>query len=243
MPSGHVMIVSGVEFEYPSLGVVHITVRYNSRHISARWRDGKVYLNVPYGVGEEDVRRALDSFAPKLNASRPQILYYDNQRLEFEGLAITIKRQSHSPSQIIAQARLPQSVVEVGADFDFNKTDTSRAISNMMCRIAQRLAPNVLLPRARQLAQSVKRTPVGWSISNGHRVLGRCDSSGIIALSYVLVFLPQHLRDYIVFHELAHLSEMNHSPRFHELCNQYCGGREAQLIADLHAYHWPIYRK
>lgn len=237
------MIISGAEFEYPPLGVVHLTVRNNSRHISARWRNGKVYLNVPYGVDEAEVKRALDTFAPRLMKKRPQLLYHDGQQLNFEGLSIVIRTQSHTPSQIIAQARLPQSVVEVGSNLDFNNPDVSLTISNMMCRIAQRVAPNVLLPRARQLAQKVKKSPIGWTISTGHRTLGRCDSSGVIALSYVLVFLTPQLRDYIVYHELAHLSEMNHSDRFHQLCNQYCGGREAALIAALHSYTWPIYRK
>lgn len=236
------MVISGTEFEYPQLGIVHLAVRYNSRHISARWRDGKVFLNVPYGVEEEDVHRALIQFTPRLKASRPEILYYDGQVHQFDGLTIVVKRQTHSPAQIITQAQLPQSIIEVGSDFDFNNNDTARSISNMMCRIAQRLAPNILLPRARQLAHTINKTPVGWTISNGHRVLGRCDTNGIIALSYILVFLPQNLRDYVIFHELAHLSEMNHSPRFHELCNEYCGGEESHLIAQLHSYRWPVYR-
>ena len=72
-------IISGTEFDYPPLGIVRLTVRYNSRHISARWKDGKVCLNVPYGVDEEDVSRALEQFTPQLNATRPEILYYDGQ--------------------------------------------------------------------------------------------------------------------------------------------------------------------
>ena len=236
------MVVSGLEFNYPPLGIVHVTVRYNSRHISARWREGKVYLNVPYGVREEDMMKALASFVPALMEKRPKILYYDGQILEFEGLTITVKHQLHAPGQIITQAQLPHSVIEVGSNYDFNNTDVAQTISKMLCRIAQRLAPNILLPRARQLAHSVGKTPVGWTISNGHRVLGHCNSNGVIALSYVLVFLPQNLRDYVIFHELAHLSEMNHSARFHELCNQYCGGKESDLIKELNKFQWPIYK-
>ena len=236
------MIVSSYEFDYPSLGIVHVVPRRRSGRISARWRDGKVYINVPWGISERDMLRALASFEPNLKSSRPEILYYDGQSIELEGVTITIGRQSFSPDKIISQAQLPHSVIEVGRNFDFNKSDTSRTISNMMCRIAQRLAADLLLPRARELAQEVKRYPVGWEISNGHRVLGRCDTNGIIALSYILVFLPSHLRDFVIYHELAHLSEMNHSPRFHELCNEYCGGREAQLKAELRAFKWPIYK-
>lgn len=59
----------------------------------------------------------------------------------------------------------------------------------------------------------------------------------------MLVFLPQELRDYIICHELAHLSEMNHSPRFHALLDSYLDGREAMLAARLRAYSWPVLRK
>ena len=33
-------------------------------------------------------------------------------------------------------------------------------------------------------------------------------------LSWRLVHLPPHLTDYVVAHELAHLREISHSPRF-----------------------------
>lgn len=237
------MLESGFEFNHPDLGVVHIVVRPNSCHISARWRDGKVYLNVPRGLRYKDVLPVLDEMTPRLADRRPSLMYHDGQQLTFAGgLTVVIQRQSHSPARILAQAHLPVSSVEVGTEWDFNKEETSRSISNYLCRIAQRLAPAMLLPRARELAQAVNAAPMGWRISTGHRILGQCNTSGIISLSYMLVFLPQHLRDYIVYHELAHLSEMNHSPRFHALCNAYCGGRESRYIRELNTYSWPVLR-
>jgi hypothetical protein len=35
-----------------------------------------------------------------------------------------------------------------------------------------------------------------------------------VLLSWRLIHLPPHLTDYVVAHELAHLREINHSPRF-----------------------------
>lgn len=49
---------------------------------------------------------------------------------------------------------------------------------------------------------------------------GSCSESGTLSFSYKLLFLPEHLADYIVVHELCHLQEMNHSVRFWRLVAQ-----------------------
>jgi predicted metal-dependent hydrolase len=43
---------------------------------------------------------------------------------------------------------------------------------------------------------------------------GSCTADGKIRLNWRLVHFPMSLIDYVVAHELAHLKEMNHSPRF-----------------------------
>jgi len=46
---------------------------------------------------------------------------------------------------------------------------------------------------------------------------GSCSSKRNINLSLRILMLPDRVRDYIIVHELAHLSEMNHSPKFWQL--------------------------
>lgn len=55
---------------------------------------------------------------------------------------------------------------------------------------------------------------------------GSCSSSGTIAYSWRVIMAPPHVLDYLVAHEVAHLREMNHSPRFWRLVEGLCPGLE-----------------
>jgi predicted metal-dependent hydrolase len=58
---------------------------------------------------------------------------------------------------------------------------------------------------------------------------GSCSANGTISLNWRLVQTPEFVRDYIVYHELMHLREMNHSERFWARVEEVCPGwREAE---------------
>jgi predicted metal-dependent hydrolase len=43
---------------------------------------------------------------------------------------------------------------------------------------------------------------------------GSCSSARSLSFSWRLIFAPEFVRDYVVAHEVAHLKEMNHGPKF-----------------------------
>jgi predicted metal-dependent hydrolase len=57
-------------------------------------------------------------------------------------------------------------------------------------------------------------------INNAKTRWGSCNRRGDINFTYRLLFAPEELIDYVVVHELAHLKEMNHSPRFWTVVEQ-----------------------
>ena len=59
-------------------------------------------------------------------------------------------------------------------------------------------------------------------LSSARTRWGSCSHHGGISLNWRLVFMPIAVIDYVVCHELAHLKEMNHSPRFWSVVGQLC---------------------
>lgn len=63
---------------------------------------------------------------------------------------------------------------------------------------------------------------------------GSCSKTGIISLDSGLIRLPQHLIDYVVAHEVAHLVDRTHSRRFWALLDRLVpemNGSRAELAA------------
>lgn len=51
---------------------------------------------------------------------------------------------------------------------------------------------------------------------------GSCSSKGGLNFSWRLILVPPPILDYVVIHELAHLRELNHSPRFWAIVAEHC---------------------
>jgi predicted metal-dependent hydrolase len=52
------------------------------------------------------------------------------------------------------------------------------------------------------------------SIKDQKTCWGSCSRKGNLNFNYKILFLPSHLQDYVIVHELAHLSELSHSRSF-----------------------------
>jgi predicted metal-dependent hydrolase len=85
-------------------------------------------------------------------------------------------------------------------------------------------AKRELPPRLLDLAAQHDLTVSRISIRNQRSRWGSCSRAGHICLNWRLVTMPEHVRDYVLIHELMHLKRMDHSPKFWKLVAEACPG-------------------
>jgi predicted metal-dependent hydrolase len=86
--------------------------------------------------------------------------------------------------------------------------------SPVLERALRRRALEVFGERMNHYGARLGRPVPPLSLSSARTRWGSCSRLSGIRLNWRLIHLPLELVDYVVAHELAHLEEMNHSPRF-----------------------------
>lgn len=94
------------------------------------------------------------------------------------------------------------------------QTATPHQIRDTVQAWLQRQAKAWFEPRCRHFAVQLGVTMTGLRLSSAQTRWGSANADGIIRLNWRLIHFSPALIDYVVAHELSHLLEMNHSPRF-----------------------------
>lgn len=110
--------------------------------------------------------------------------------------------------------------------------DEERARTEELRRAARADLP----PRIERLAAATGLRYAKLSIRASRTKWGSCSGRNHISLSLFLVTLPEHLRDFVILHELCHTVHHDHSPRFHALLDRLVGGNEKALNRELKAF-------
>lgn len=87
----------------------------------------------------------------------------------------------------------------------------------------KREAKRELEARTREFAGLIGASPRKISVRDTASRWGSCSVTRSISYSWRLVLAPAFVRDYVVAHEVAHLRELNHGPRFWRLVRELVG--------------------
>ncbi|MGB1127490.1 MAG: M48 family metallopeptidase [Opitutales bacterium] len=123
------------------------------------------------------------------------------------------------------RARARYSFENHGADVHLHLPEIENEAS--LLKLVRQFAKDALHCR---LAYHAKRLGLSYaklSVRDQLSRWGSCSSGRGISLNWRLVLLSPELQDYVILHELAHLTEMNHSQRFWALLDRYDPFRQA----------------
>ncbi len=128
-------------------------------------------------------------------------------------------------------ARMEGDVMVVRAPAHISDDELNRAIENLKARLQRRqqareLSDADLEQRAQELNRRYFDGKLRWRsihwVTNQNKRFGSCTpGQGTIRISHRLAAMPAWVLDYVLVHELAHLVEPNHGPRFWALVNRY----------------------
>jgi len=93
-------------------------------------------------------------------------------------------------------------------------------LKDEIIKIYRNLAKQVLGQQVAAISQHMKVEPMAVKINGAKTRWGSCSSKGNLNFSWYLVMADEDTVNYVVVHELAHLLEMNHSPRFWKIVEQ-----------------------
>lgn len=129
---------------------------------------------------------------------KPHLIVHEPERRG----TVHLGEDERGPLLIVAGDRrhLPRRIA------DFLKREAKRDIEMLVARHTEGLG-------RRAKAIRFKDTSSRW---------GSCTSDGVLAFSWRIMMAPQPVINYLVAHEVAHLREMNHGPKFWKLCNELC---------------------
>jgi len=131
-------------------------------------------------------------------------------------------------------ARLAEggAVLEILAPAAATDAELAPIIENLKARVLRHVERREtaddaeLARRAAELNRQYFDGKLRWAeiryVTNQQHRFGSCTpSTGVIRISHRVAAMPSWVRDYVIVHELAHLKEANHGPRFWKLVNRY----------------------
>jgi predicted metal-dependent hydrolase len=142
--------------------------------------------------------------------ARQQMEWRDGASLPYLGGALTLRlRPASTPAVAVHH---DESTGELAVHLPDGAEE--QALKDIVREWLQRQAHALFAQRLPHYAVQLGVQYHAFRLTSARTQWGSCTAKGMIRLNWRLVHFSQAQIDYVIAHELAHLREMNHSPRF-----------------------------
>ena len=201
-------------------GLVDVPVEIR-RHPSARRLTLRIHqarraviVTVPTTCGLSEAARFVATHADwvrtRLHALPDAIKLTDGALVPIRGVVCRLKFAGATATRgavvTIDRSQMPHPHLIVRGDIEH----AGRRLKDWLYEEARRELDHRVRFHATRLGLKPKRL----SIRDQGSRWGSCSSTGALSFSWRLILAPPEVLDYVAAHEVAHLGEMNHGPRF-----------------------------
>jgi predicted metal-dependent hydrolase len=168
----------------------------------------RVVVNGPWRLSQRDALGFLSAntqwIETRLDALPNAAPFVEGATILFRGRPTLLTRREGRGGAIYTDCHEPS--LEIASS-------TPRFESRVLVAL-KAYAQSDALTYCEPLAAKLGRAPNALALRDTRSRWGSCTSAGDIMVSWRLIGAPPKVFEYVVAHELAHLLELNHSPRF-----------------------------
>ena len=163
-------------------------------------------VTVPAGVSNREalrfIEKSKDWLIRNTSDSEPVKTLAPGQSIPLRGVQHTICHGEKLSRPVIS---LDQEIWVKGAPEHHSRRLMDWLRAEARADLSQRVAVHAASLGAKPGRITVRDTTSRW---------GSCSARGSLSFSWRLILAPPDVLDYVAAHEVAHLKQMNHSPRF-----------------------------
>jgi len=138
----------------------------------------------------------------------PQMQWRDGASLPYLGADVTLRLRADHPNGIAYDTDAGELIVGLPAEA------VEQQLKDRVQSWMQSQAKTIFAERLPIYAEKLDVSYHSFALSSAITQWGSCTVDGKIRLNWRLIHFSLPLIDYVIAHELSHLKEMNHGPRF-----------------------------
>ena len=225
------MIIKNPLTETINIGALSLNVQIErtkrKKTISLQFKDTKLIIKAPKVVSKGSLdeliqrkqnwirERAIMNFEEQKLRNRE---FIDNEKFFFRGKEYALSVIAGREGTVkIVESRLVVTFID-------QKPVNREAIKTLLEGWYLRESIKYLKTRTSELAKKMKVQPSGMTVKNYISRWGSCTVHNKISYNWRIIMAPDYIIDYLVIHELSHITEPNHSKNFWERVAKYCEG-------------------
>lgn len=193
----------------------------NYRRITLSILADHVRISAPKDVSVKQLNELLSAkqewiltqwLAARETLQSSQRQYIDGAQFPYQGQSLKLNLKRHD-CQII-QVSLEGQELVVNLPYNFSLEQGLGNIQDSIMAWYKIQAHRVLKHKLDEQAKKMKVSYQNFRLKDQKTRWGSCSSQGNINLNWRIIMAPEEVIDYLIVHELAHLTHPNHSEKF-----------------------------